>query len=51
MTETGPDIATMPFEAALSELEQIVDQLEKGAVALDEVDPPLRTRRSPEEAL
>ncbi|MFZ0600607.1 MAG: exodeoxyribonuclease VII small subunit [Roseiarcus sp.] len=36
MTEAGPDIATMPFEAALSELEQIVDQLEKGAVALDE---------------
>jgi exodeoxyribonuclease VII small subunit len=36
VTETGPDIATMPFEAALSELEQIVDQLEKGAVALDE---------------
>ena len=26
----------MPFEAALAELEQIVDQLEKGAVALDE---------------
>ncbi len=37
MTKTGPDIATMPFEAALSELEQIVDQLEKGAVALDEL--------------
>ena len=37
MTESGPDIATMPFEAALSELEQIVDQLEKGAVALDEL--------------
>ena len=36
MTEVRPDIATMPFEAALAELEQIVDQLEKGAVALDE---------------
>ena len=37
MTEARPDIATMPFEAALAELEQIVDQLEKGAVALDEL--------------
>jgi len=36
VTEDNPDIATMPFEAALAELEQIVDQLEKGAVALDE---------------
>ena len=36
MTEAKPDIATMPFEAALAELEQIVDKLEKGAVALDE---------------
>ena len=36
MTEDNPDIATMPFEAALAELEQMVDQLEKGAVALDE---------------
>ena len=36
VTEARPDIATMPFEAALAELEQIVDQLEKGAVALDE---------------
>jgi exodeoxyribonuclease VII small subunit len=36
VTEVRPDIATMPFEAALAELEQIVDQLEKGAVALDE---------------
>jgi exodeoxyribonuclease VII small subunit len=36
VTEAKPDIATMPFEAALAELEQIVDQLEKGAVALDE---------------
>jgi exodeoxyribonuclease VII small subunit len=31
-----PDIATMPFEAALQELERIVDQLEKGAVSLDD---------------
>ena len=30
------DIATMPFEAALAELEGIVDQLEKGAVSLDD---------------
>jgi exodeoxyribonuclease VII small subunit len=36
VTEANPDIATLPFEAALAELEQIVDQLEKGAVALDE---------------
>ena len=36
MTEAKPDIAAMPFEAALAELEQIVDKLEKGAVALDE---------------
>ena len=36
MTEARPDIATMPFEAALAELERIVDQLEKGAVALEE---------------
>ena len=36
MTDAKPDISEMPFEAALAELEQIVDQLEKGAVALDE---------------
>ncbi len=36
MTEAKPDIAEMPFEAALAELEEIVDHLEKGAVALDE---------------
>ena len=36
MTVPKPDIANLPFEAALAELEQIVDQLEKGAVALDE---------------
>jgi exodeoxyribonuclease VII small subunit len=34
--DVKPDISEMPFEAALAELEQIVDQLEKGAVALDE---------------
>jgi exodeoxyribonuclease VII small subunit len=36
VTEAKPDIAGMPFEAALAELEGIVDQLEKGAVPLDE---------------
>ena len=36
MTEGEPDIATMPFEKALAELEGIVDQLEKGAVTLDD---------------
>jgi exodeoxyribonuclease VII small subunit len=36
VTEARPDIATMPFEAALAELERIVDQLEQGAVALEE---------------
>ncbi len=36
VTEDKPEIAKMPFEAALAELEAIVDELEKGAVALDE---------------
>jgi exodeoxyribonuclease VII small subunit len=36
VTDTHPDIANMPFEAALAELEGIVDKLEKGAVALEE---------------
>ena len=36
MTEAKPEVAAMPFEAALAELKSIVDQLEKGAVALDE---------------
>jgi exodeoxyribonuclease VII small subunit len=36
VTEPKPDIAETPFEAALAELEQIVDQLEKGAVSLDD---------------
>ena len=31
-----PDVSQMPFEQALAELEAIVDQLEKGAVSLDE---------------
>jgi exodeoxyribonuclease VII small subunit len=31
-----PAISAMPFEAALAELEGIVDQLEKGAVSLDD---------------
>jgi exodeoxyribonuclease VII small subunit len=36
VTEAKPDIAAMPFEDALAELEGIVEKLEKGAVALDE---------------
>jgi exodeoxyribonuclease VII small subunit len=32
----APDVAAMPFEKALAELEGIVDQLEKGAVSLDD---------------
>jgi exodeoxyribonuclease VII small subunit len=36
VTELKPDIAQMPFEDALTELEQIVDRLEKGAVSLDD---------------
>ena len=36
MNETPADISKMPFEAALSELESIVDALEKGSVALEE---------------
>jgi exodeoxyribonuclease VII small subunit len=36
MTESAaPDIATMPFEKALQELEQIVGQLERGDVPLE----------------
>ena len=31
-----PDVSAMPFEAALAEFEGIVDQLEKGAVSLDD---------------
>ena len=36
MAQSGPDIASLPFEAALAELETIVDKLEKGAVALED---------------
>ncbi|THD48992.1 MAG: exodeoxyribonuclease VII small subunit [Bradyrhizobium sp.] len=36
MAQPGPDIAKLPFEAALAELETIVDKLEKGAVALED---------------
>jgi exodeoxyribonuclease VII small subunit len=36
VTEKPADIAKMPFETALAELESIVDRLEKGAVALEE---------------
>ncbi len=36
MTESPAEIAKMPFEAALAELESIVDKLEKGAVALED---------------
>ena len=36
MTDEPADIAKMPFETALAELESIVDRLEKGAVALEE---------------
>ena len=36
MTDAPADIAKMPFETALAELESIVDRLEKGAVALED---------------
>ena len=36
MAEPNPDIDSIPFEAALAELERIVDQLEKGAVSLED---------------
>ena len=36
MTEERPDVALMPFEQALAELEAIVDKLEKGLAPLDE---------------
>jgi exodeoxyribonuclease VII small subunit len=36
VTEAPADIAKLPFEAALAELEAIVEKLEKGAVALEE---------------
>jgi exodeoxyribonuclease VII small subunit len=34
--EPNADVATLPFEKALAELEAIVQRLEKGDVALDE---------------
>ena len=34
--EPHPDIAALPFELAMKELETIVDRLEKGQVALEE---------------
>ena len=36
MTESPADIGKLPFEAALAELESIVDRLEKGAVSLED---------------
>ncbi len=33
---TPPEIAGLPFEAAMKELEAIVERLEKGQVALEE---------------
>jgi exodeoxyribonuclease VII small subunit len=36
VAESEPDIADMPFEKALAELESIVDRLEKGTVSLDD---------------
>lgn len=36
MAEENEDIAALPFERALAQLEGIVDQLEKGSVALEE---------------
>ncbi len=36
MTSSAADIAKMPFEAAMAELESIVDKLDKGAVALED---------------
>ncbi len=36
MTGMPADIANLPFETALAELEAIVEKLEKGAVALEE---------------
>jgi exodeoxyribonuclease VII small subunit len=36
LTEKNDDIAALPFEQALAQLEAIVDQLEKGAVPLEE---------------
>ena len=35
-TGNGSDIAALPFERALAELEEIVGQLEKGSVTLED---------------
>ncbi len=36
VTEKNTDIAALPFEQAMAELEGIVERLEKGSVALEE---------------
>ncbi|HWG04430.1 MAG TPA: exodeoxyribonuclease VII small subunit [Beijerinckiaceae bacterium] len=36
MNDIPDDIASLPFEKALAELESIVDQLEKGTVPLEQ---------------
>lgn len=36
MTDTPADVRALPFEAAMKELETIVDQLEKGSVSLEQ---------------
>jgi exodeoxyribonuclease VII small subunit len=36
VTDKTADITAMPFEAAMKELESIVDKLEKGTVSLEE---------------
>ncbi len=36
LTDTPADIHALPFEAAMKELETIVDQLEKGSVSLEQ---------------
>lgn len=36
MPQDSEDIAKMPFERALAELETVVDKLEKGSVPLEE---------------
>jgi len=36
VTEKNTDIAALPFEQAMAELETIVERLEKGSVALEE---------------
>lgn len=36
MSAEPADISKMPFEAAMAQLEEIVDQLEKGNVTLEE---------------